>query len=285
MGPLVTLGHTPRPRGPRGAGIGLRTPHYASILAADAGPDWFEFVPENFVGRGGLALDTLRKVSERWPVIPHGVSLGVGTQDGFDAEYLGGLKALLDELDPPYYSDHLCYNSIAGSSFFDLLPLPRTEEAVRHCAARIRELADRLERPVAVENITYYAVMPGSQLSETEWLRAVLEEADCGLLLDVANVYLNAHNHGFDPQDFLRALPLERIAHVHLAGHHDEGKRLLDDHGSPVPDGVWRLYEFLLEQAGPVSTLVEWDTRIPAYERVLEEAGQARARLREAVPA
>ena len=285
MSSSVTPGHTPPPRGPRGAGIGLRTPHYAAILAANEGPDWFEFVPENFVGRGGVALDTLRKVAERWPLVPHGVSLGVGTQDGFDPEYVEGLNALLDELDLPYYSDHLCYNGIGGSSFFDLLPLPRTEEAVRHCAARIRELADRLERPVAVENITYYAVMPGSQLSETEWLSAVLEEADCGLLLDVANVYLNAHNHAFDPRDFLRALPLERVAHVHLAGHHDEGKRLLDDHGSPVPGPVWQLYEFLLEQTGPISTLVEWDTRIPAYERVLEEATQARARLAKVVPA
>jgi uncharacterized protein (UPF0276 family) len=261
-------------------GIGLRTPHYADIVNTFAGPDWFEFVPENFVGRGGPAIETLRHAKERWPLIPHGVSVGVGGKDPFDETYLAGLKRLLDELECPYYSDHLCFVSAGGSSFFDLLPMPRTHEAIRHVGTRVRELADRLERPVVLENISYYAVMPGSEMDEHTWIASVLEEADCGLLLDLANIYVNSKNHGLDPMAILEGLPLERVAHVHLAGHFDEGTRLIDDHGAPVPEPVWSLYERLLERVGPVSTLIEWDTKIPAYARVLAEAEQARARLR-----
>lgn len=270
------------PRGPSGVGIGLRTPHYGDLLESGDGPDWFEFVPENFVGRGGIALRTLRAANERWPLIPHGVSLGIGGPDPFDELYLKGLKVLLDELDSPYYSDHLCFSSAGGSSFFDLLPLPRTDEAVRHVSRRIRELADRLERAVVIENISYYAVMPGSEMSESEWVTAVIEDAGCGLLLDLANVYVNAKNHDLDAQGMLDALPLDRVAHVHLAGHVQEGARLIDDHGAPVPEGVWSLYEKLLGRCGPVSTLLEWDTKIPSYARVLEEAELARGRHRRA---
>jgi hypothetical protein len=214
---------------------------------------------------------------ERWPMLAHGVSVSLGGPDRLHGEYLAGLRQLLDEIDAPFYTDHLCYGAIHGTVFHDLLPLPFTEEAVRHTAARIRELADRLERPVAVENISYYAVMPGSTMTEGQFVTAVCEEADCGLLFDVNNVYVNAINHGHDPFASMWALPLQRAWQIHLAGHIEEGPRLLDTHGSPVADTVWAMYRAALQELGPIPTLLEWDTQIPPLGRVLDEADKARA--------
>ncbi|MCA9710490.1 MAG: DUF692 domain-containing protein, partial [Myxococcales bacterium] len=213
---------------------------------------------------------------ERWPVVAHGVSLSLGGPDPLPAEYVAGLKQLLDELDAPFYTDHLCYATIGGVNFYDLLPIPFTDEAVRHCAGRIRELADRLERPVAVENISYYAVMPGAAMTEGQFVRAVVEEAGCGLLLDVNNVYVNACNHGEDPRASLLALPLEHTRQIHIAGHIEEGGRVLDTHGRPLVEPVWELLRLALSRVGPVPTLLEWDTDIPPLDRVLDEADRAR---------
>lgn len=282
---------------PKGVGIGLRREHFAAIEQCERTVDWLEIIPENYVGQGGVALGghvrrNLAHCSERWPVVAHGVSLSLGGPDPLDATYIKGLRRLLDELGAPFYTDHLCYATIGGVNFYDLLPLPFTEEAVRHTAARIRELADRLERPVAVENVSYYAVMPGARMSEGQFVSAVVEEAGCGLLLDVNNVYVNARNHsktdtksgatddgagGLDPQAELEALPLHRTVQIHIAGHVEEGGRLIDTHGRPLVDPVWRLYERALELVGPVPTLLEWDTDIPALDRVLDEADKARA--------
>lgn len=262
---------------PTGVGIGLRREHFAAIEQCSRRIDWLEIIPENYVGHGGHVRRHLSWCRERWPVIAHGVSLSLGGPDPLDAGYVDGLRGLLDELQAPFYTDHLCYATIGGVNFYDLLPLPFTEEAVRHTAARIRELADRLERPVAVENISYYAVMPGAAMSEGQFVTAVVEEAGCGLLLDVNNVYVNARNHRQDPVASLEALPLHRTVQIHIAGHVEEGGRLIDTHGRPLVDPVWALYEHALAQVGPVPTLLEWDTDIPALDRVLDEADRARA--------
>lgn len=263
-------------RAPHGVGIGLRREHFAAIERCERELDWLEIIPENYVGHGGLGRRNLARCRERWPVVAHGVSLSLGGPDPLPGPYVAGLRRLLDELQAPFYTDHLCYARIDDLDFYDLLPLPFTEEAVRHTARRVRELADRLERPVAVENISYYAVMPGGSMSEGQFVTAVVEEAGCGLLLDVNNVYVNARNHGHEPLAVLDALPLHRTLQIHIAGHVEESGRLLDTHGRPLVDPVWRLYEDALARVGPVPTLLEWDTDIPALDRVLDEADRAR---------
>ncbi|MCX4244993.1 DUF692 domain-containing protein [Paraliomyxa miuraensis] len=262
---------------PTGVGIGLRREHFAAIEQCERRVGWLEIIPENYVAHGGHALANLRWCAERWPVVAHGVSLSVGGPDPLDEDYLVGLRRLLDELRAPFYTDHLCYATIGGVNFYDLLPLPFSEEAVHHTAARIRQLADRLERPVAVENISYYATMPGGTMSEGQFVSAVVEEADCGLLLDVNNVYVNAQNHREDPRASLAALPLHRTMQIHIAGHVKEGERIIDNHGRPLIEPVWALYEQALQAVGPVPTLLEWDTDIPALDRVLDEADRAQA--------
>jgi len=261
---------------PQGVGIGLRREHFAAVEACTRPIGWFEIIPENYVGRGGFSRRHLERCREIRPVVAHGVSLSLGGPDPLDADYIAGLKRLLDELDAPYYTDHLCYATVGGHNFYDLLPLPFTEEAVLHCAGRIRELADRLERPVAVENITYYAEMPGARMSEGQFVSEVIREAGCGLLLDVNNVYINARNLGGDPHEELAELPLEQTLQIHIAGHIEEGGRVIDNHGRPLVEPVWELLRDALRKVGPVPTLLEWDTDIPALDRVLDEADKAR---------
>jgi uncharacterized protein len=269
-----------------GVGIGLRRELYDALWKTNRRLDWLELIPENFIVHGGWRRQVLEKAAERWPLIAHGVALNVGGPDPLDAAYLRSLKTLLDWLDPPFFSDHLCYQHIGGVYFHDLLPLPFTEEAVRWVAGRAREVSDRLERPLVLENITYYAEMPGGTLTEGEFVSAVLEEADAGLLLDVNNAYLNGRNHGRDPWQVLRALPLERTTQIHLAGHVQDRECdvLLDDHGSAVTDEVWALYTKVTQRIGAVPTLIEWDNNIPPLDRVLEEADRARAIQKEYAP-
>ena len=262
----------------QGVGIGLRRPLFDALLASSRTVDWLELVPENFVTHGGWRSRMLTACAERWPLIAHGVSLSLGGPDALNREYLVGLKRLLDQIDPPFFSEHLCWASSDAHQFYDLLPLPFTEETVHWVAGRVRRVADVIERPIVLENITYYAVMPQSSLSEGEFIRAVLEEGDAGLLLDVNNTYLNAVNHGRDPEAVLSELPLERTRQIHLAGYQvEEDGILLDHHGEPVADAVWDLYRLALQKVGPVPTLLEWDNNIPALDRVLDEADRARA--------
>lgn len=261
---------------PQGVGIGLRREHFAAVPKTERQVDWLEIIPENYVESGGEIQRVLDECLERWPVLCHGVSISVGGPDPFQPEYIKGLARLLRRVKAPFYTDHLCYASAGGVNFHDLLPLPFTSEAVTHCATRIRELSDRLELKVAVENISYYADMPGCDMSEPEFVSAVVREADCGLLLDVNNIFVNARNHGLDPSQALRGLPLDHVVQMHLAGHVEEAGRLIDNHGSPLVDGVWALYREALQLVGPVPTLLEWDTNIPELERVLDEADRAR---------
>lgn len=268
-----------------GVGVGLRRPHIARVLAESPEVPFFEFCPENYMDRGGRIRRDLLQVAERYPVVSHGVGLGIGSVDALDRVYLERLKRLLEETGALWASDHLCWNRADGRSSNDLLPLPFTDEAVRHTAARIREVQDFLGLPFLVENISTYTILPGAEMDEGTFTRAILEEAGCGILLDVNNVYVNWRNNGTDPHAFLRAIPPERIGQMHMAGHDDRGDVCVDTHGAPVRDEVWELFREALAISGATSVLLEWDSNIPSLERLLQEADAARAIYDEVVGA
>ena len=264
---------------PTGVGIGLRGPHADELLTTDRRVDFLEIIPENYVFRGGRDAHILAAARERWPVLVHGVSRSIGGPDPFDTEYLRGLSTLLRTIDAPFYTDHLCFTTFGGRQSHQLLPLPTSAEAVEHVAARIRALRDLLDLPVAVENISQYATMPGSELGLSEFVAAVCERADCGLLLDVNNLYVNAVNFGTDPWADLRALPLHRVVQIHVAGHEKRGARLIDHHGAPVCDTVQDLLAAAVAAIGEVPVLLERDTNLPPLAEVLDEADALRARI------
>lgn len=264
-----------------GHGVGLRTEHYATVLDDAPRVDWFEAISENYMVAGGNPRRVLREVRARYPVVLHGVSLSLGSVDPLNPEYLDALAALAAETEPAWISDHLCWSSIGGHYAHDLLPLPYTEEALAHVAERVLRVQDRLKRRILVENVSSYVTFTQSSMSEWQFLAALCERADCGLLLDVNNVFVSAFNHGFVADQFIDGLPRGRVGQIHLAGHSDYGTHLLDTHDHPVCDGVWRLYRRALERFGRVSTLVEWDDRIPPLDEVLAESRKAAALERE----
>ena len=258
-----------------GVGVGLRRTHADSVAAERPAMRWFEFCPENAMDRGGLSRRRLLRVAERYPVVSHGVGLGIGSTDPLDRGYLRSLAELLRDTGALWASDHLCWNRADGRSSNDLLPLPFTEEAVRHTSARIREVQEIHGRRVLVENISTYALLPGDGMDEGDFTAAVLEEADCGLLLDVNNLYVNQRNHGADARTFLSKIPPGRVGQMHVAGHDDRGHVCVDTHGAPVRDEVWDLFREALARTGPTSVLIEWDANIPPWERLAEEAARA----------
>ncbi len=265
-----------------GHGVGLRRPHHDTVLDGPAGVDWFEVISENFMQVGGLARSILERVRERYPVVLHGVSLSIGSTDPLDEGYLDGLGALAREVEPAWVSDHLCWTGVGGRNAHDLLPLPFTEETLRHVVSRVKRVQERLKRRIALENVSSYVSWNLSEMPEAEFLARVAGEADCGILLDVNNVYVSAVNHGFDPGAYLRAIPAERVWQLHLAGHSRHGPLLLDTHDHPVPAPVWDLYEEALSLFGEISTLVEWDDDIPPFDVLKaqrDEAAERAARL------
>ena len=267
---------------PLGAGIGLRREFFDALPATTRTVDWLEIVPENFMTFGGRPRAVLQACRERWTVLPHGTALDIGGLDPLNDEYLRLLSKLVHETGAAFFSDHLCYSRLDGQYTHDLLPLPFNDEAVEHVARRVREVTARIERPFLLENPTYYQRMPGATLDEATFIRRVLEESDCGMLLDVNNVYVNAQNHGYDARVFIDQLPHERVVQIHLAGHDVTPEALIDTHGQPVCDAVWDLYRYTLSRTGPVSTLIEWDHAIPSLDAVLDQADRARALLKEA---
>lgn len=260
-----------------GVGIGLRREFHDALLRTTRRVDWLEIVSENFMGLDGRPRYVLDACLERWPVVPHGVAASVGTArvDAYDS----CLASLVERIEPTFFSDHLCYASLGGHESFDLLPLPFTHEAIDAAATRARSIAARVGHPMLLENITYYAVMPGSQMSEHEFLRSVLDASGCYLLLDLNNLYLNARNHGQDPLQALAGMPLDRVRQIHLAGYSTEDGVLLDTHASAIAEPVWSLYRETIARIGQVPTLIEWDQRIPSLDAVLDEADKARAIL------
>ena len=260
-----------------GHGIGLRTEHYAEVLATPPPVDWFEVISDNFMVPGGNPRRVLRAVRERWPVVLHGVSLSLGSTDPLDTRTLDALAALALEVEPAIVSDHLCWGSHGGAYAHDLLPLPFTEEALAHVADRVLRVQDRLKRRILVENVSSYVAFSQSTMTEHDFLSALAARADCGLLLDVNNVFVSAHNHGFDARAFIDAIPVERVGQFHLAGHSRLGELLLDTHDHPVRDEVWDLYRHAVARFGAVPTLIEWDDKLPSLGRVVEESLRAKA--------
>jgi uncharacterized protein (UPF0276 family) len=267
MTPFPYLGH----------GIGLRPPHYPHVLDGTLAADWLEVISENFMLRGGRPLAVLERARALAPVVLHGVSLSLGSVDPLNRDYLRELRALADRIEPAWVSDHLCWGGARGHYAHDLLPLPYTEEAVVHVADRIRVVQDHLGRRILVENVSSYLAWRESTMPEWEFLAAVAERADCGILLDVNNVHVSAVNHGFDAETYLDAMPAARVGQIHLAGHDDRGSHLIDTHDHPVAAAVWRLYRHAVARLGRVSSLVEWDDRIPPLATLLAEAARARA--------
>lgn len=259
-----------------GFGVGLRRPHYSHILEKHPAIDWFEVISENFMVAGGRPLEVLDAVRAQYPVVLHGVSMSIGSADPLDRKYLRGLRALARRAAPVWISDHLCWSGVGGKSVHDLLPLPHNEETVRHTAARIRRVQDILERHILIENVSSYLTFRTSTMTEWEFVRAVAEEADCGILLDINNIFVNAFNHRFSAEEYIDEIPPERVVQFHLAGHSDHGAYLLDTHDHPVRDDVWALYARAVRRFGAVSTLIEWDDNIPPFAVLAAAAGRAR---------
>jgi uncharacterized protein (UPF0276 family) len=263
-----------------GVGVGFRLPHYKHVLTSRPPMDWFEVISENFMVAGGMPKDNLENLVSHYPVVPHGVSLSIGSTAPLDEDYLRRLKVLVDEIDPPWFSDHLCWSGVLGVHVHDLLPLPFTREAVDHVAARVRRTQDAVGRPFALENVSSYLTFTSSVMPEWEFISEVAEKADCGILLDCNNIYVSSKNHGFDPCAYVDAIDPSRVVQMHLAGHTDKGAYLLDTHAARVNDETWSLYRRAARRVGRVSTLIEWDEDIPSWEVLAEEAATAR-RLRD----
>jgi len=259
-----------------GIGIGLRVPHYNHILSEKPAVDWFEIISENFLCDGGRPLKVLDQILEQYRVVQHGVSAYFGSAEPLNREHLKRLKRLVQRTKTPWLSDHLCWGSVDGRYTHDLLPMPYTFAAARVAAAKIRQARDFLEVPVAVENVSSYAEFHVSEMTEWEFLTEVTERADCGILLDVNNIYVSSRNHNFNPRDYIDRVPAERVAQFHIAGHSKYQKYILDTHDHPVIDPVWQLYERAVRRTGPTATLLEWDARIPSFEEVHHEALKAR---------
>ena len=266
-----------------GVGVGLRPKHYPCILAETdpgaLGVDFFEALSENYMVPGGRPLRVLADVRARFPVVLHGVSLNIGSADPLRQSYLDELVALARRFEPAWISDHLCWTGVDGRNLHDLVPLPYTETALHYVADRVRRVQDLIGRRLALENVSSYFAYAADAMPEWEFLAQVTERADCGILLDVNNIFVSAHNHGFDPLNYLAGIPPERVFQIHLAGHSQEGELLIDTHDHPVRDEVWSLYEAAVRRFGPVSTLIEWDDRIPEFEQLAAEAARARAIL------
>ena len=258
-----------------GIGVGLRIPHLDHILERKPVVDWFEIISENYMVDGGMPLVTLDRILEQYRVVQHGVSMYFGSAERLNREHLKRLKSLVKRTKTPWLTDHLCWGSVDGRYTHDLLPMPYTFEAAKLTARKIKEARDFLEVPIAVENVSSYAEFHASEMTEWEFLNEVVERADCGVLLDVNNIYVSSRNHEFDPNDYLNAVAPERVMQIHIAGHSKFEKYILDTHDHPVIGPVWKLYQKAIELCGPTPTLLEWDDRIPSFGEVHREALKA----------
>ncbi|MCW8963037.1 MAG: DUF692 domain-containing protein [Gammaproteobacteria bacterium] len=259
-----------------GYGLGLRAEYYDTILEQQPNIDWLEILTENYMVDGGKALHYLDRFRERYPIVMHGVSLSIGSTDPLNKDYLRRLKALADEINPVWLSDHLCWTGQGGHNVHDLLPLPYNNPVVSHLVDRIKQVQDFLGRQILMENVSSYVTYTHSQMSEWEFNSTVVEQADCLMLLDINNIYVSAVNHGFDPLDYINGVPAERVQQFHLAGHTDYGDFIVDTHDHPIVDPVWDLYTHAVERFGPISTMIERDDNYPPFDELMAELDQAR---------
>lgn len=259
-----------------GIGVGLRVPHYDAIFRDQPNIDWFEIISENFMIDEGKPLENLARIVERYPVVQHGVSLAIGSPEPLDFDYLKRLKKLARFTKTPWISDHLCWGRLPGANFHDLLPLPYTKEVIDYVAERARIVQDFLELPFALENLSSYVAFKADAMPEWEFYTAVVEKADVHMMLDVNNIYVSSRNHGFDPCDYYKNIPLDRVLQIHLAGHTDCGTHVLDTHNNYVCDEVWKLYGEIYPLTKGVSTLLEWDEDFLSFEDTWKEALKAK---------
>jgi uncharacterized protein len=259
-----------------GFGLGLRPEHYEAVLSDRPPVDFFEALTENYLVPGGKALHYLDRVRTEYPLVLHGVSLSIGSTEPIDRDYLKALKALVRRVEPAWVSDHLCWTGTGGVNLHDLMPLPYTREALHHLVPRIREVQDFLGERILLENVSSYLAYEASEMSEWEFLAELSRDADCLLLLDVNNVYVNSVNHHFDPDEFIRGIPADRVAQIHLAGHERQETFIIDTHDAPIVDEVWALYQRTSQRLGAVSTMIERDANIPPLRELLAELDVAR---------
>ncbi len=258
-----------------GFGAGLRAEHFDDVLGGAEGADWFEVISENFMDTRGRPLAVLEAVRRDHPIALHGVSLSIGSADPLSQSYLDSLAALVERIEPAIVSDHLCWCGVDGRQLYDLLPLPLNEEVLDHVVERVLRVQDRLGRRILLENPSTYLGWSNSTIPEPLFLAELAARADCGLLLDVNNIYVSSVNLDFDPLAYLEAIPVDRVGQIHLAGYSDMGSYLFDTHSAPVSDEVWQLYAHAVERCGAVTTMVEWDAEIPAWTRLAEEVRRA----------
>ena len=248
-----------------GLGLGLRPVHFNYILEAWPALDWFEILSENYMDTEGRPIYVLDQIAERYPIVMHGVSMSIGSTDPIDFDYLRKLKALAKRVSAVWLGDHVCWTGVAGRNGHDLYPLPYNDETLAFLVERIRIVQDFLERPLVLENASSYLSFANSTMPEQDFLRQMAEDADCGLLLDVNNVYVTCRNHDLDPGAYLDGIPYDRVVQIHLAGHTDKGTHCIDTHDSHVIDAVWGLYADAEQHSGGRATLLEWDARIPPF--------------------
>jgi len=259
-----------------GFGLGLRTDHYETILNEKPVIDWFEIITENYLVPGGKPHYYLEKIRELYPMVMHGVSMSIGSSDPLDWQYLKEVKALAQKIEPEWISDHLCWTGVQGKNVHDLLPLPYTEETINHVVDRISQVQDFFQQRILIENVSSYVAYQKSIMSEWEFLKEISERADCLILLDVNNIYVSSVNHEFNPDDYLTAMPKDRIYQIHLAGHSDRGDYIIDTHDHEIVDPVWNLYSSALRHFGMVSTMIERDDNIPPLSTLIEELNIAK---------
>lgn len=268
-----------------GFGLGLRAQHYNEILESAPNIDWFEIISENYMIPGGQPLHMLDRIAERYPVVMHGVSLSIASTAPLDMDYLTQLRTLERRVGPKWISDHLCWTGVHGINLHDLMPVPYTEEALRHVVDRIAKVQDFLGRRIAIENVSSYIEYACSEMSEWDFVAEVAKRADCWLLLDVNNVFVSGMNHTFVPSAFIESIPPERVVQFHLAGHSEGNECLIDTHDQMVCDEVWDLYGRALKHFGGVSTMIERDDNIPPLADLVAELDRARSIASSVLPA
>lgn len=259
-----------------GFGLGLRPKHYADFLAQAQRVDWLEIISDNYLVPGGKPLAMLDAIRERYPVAMHGVSLSLGSDEPLDRAYLRQLQALAKRIEPLWISEHLCWTGLAGETTHDLLPLPYTEQALRRVSDNILQVQDALGQRIVIENVSSYVQFGDSVMSEAQFVREVVERADCLLLLDVNNIYVSSINHGYEAQRYVAQMPVGRVQEIHLAGHSDHGEYIVDTHDAPIAEAVWQLYEAACRRFGVRATLIERDDAIPELATLIAELDRAR---------
>lgn len=259
-----------------GFGLGLRTEHYEDVLLHQPAVDWFEIITENYLIPGGKPLYYLDKIRESYPMVMHGVSMSIGSGDPLDTNYLRQVRALAERIEPAWISDHLCWTGMNGLNMHDLLPLPYTRQVITHVVSRLHQVQEFLKRPILIENVSSYLTWKQSDMSEWQFVCDVVKEAGCYLLLDINNIYVSAVNHGFNPMDYIKAMPADRVMQIHLAGHTLQDSYIIDTHDAPIIEPVWELYVKAIKRLGPVSTMIERDDNIPPLNELLKELAHAK---------